>query len=188
MSGTGAVHTPTLAGTVIWLQSVFILWSTVLLIGANKMSCRGCIGIWMHSVSWRAKCWQDRRKRNVTTVSNLTYWVKAESAVFSVVAEEKVTLHCDVPFDLLSWRWRHNTVLLLKTAMFERSILTHWVPVWSKTETVWEGTAKFFWYLMWHTEVHQCCRAGREAKGERLHSDLFFTSPFFSAYPGGRGV
>jgi len=47
-------------------------------------------------------------------------------------------------------------------------------------QTVWEEKAKFFWYLVWHTEVHHCCRAGREVKGERLHADLLFMSPFFS--------
>lgn len=110
-----------------------------------KMSCRGCIGIWMQSVSWRTKCWQDRRTESeMWLVSNLTYWVKAESVVFTVVAEEKAALHRDVLFDVLSWRLGRSTVLLLKTATFECNIFTQRVPVWSKTETVWEGMARLF--------------------------------------------
>jgi hypothetical protein len=65
--------TPTLAGTDVWLQSVFILWSTVLLTAANKMSCRGCIGIWMQSVSWRTKCWQDRRTESEMWLQSLIW-------------------------------------------------------------------------------------------------------------------
>jgi len=72
--------------------------------------------------------------------------------------------------------------------MFECNILTHWVSVWNKPETVWDRMARFSWCLTRRTEVHRCCRVGRETNGERLHSDLFFTSPIFGAYLGGRGV
>jgi hypothetical protein len=144
---------------------------------------------------------QENRERYVTPVSNLTYWVTAESAVFTVVAEKKAALHCDILFDVLSWRWRRSTVLLLKTAMFECNILTHRVPV-CKTETVWKGMARCFRHLILHTELQwqdfsvishyilNCTSAVEPVvkQMERLHSDLFFTSPFFGAYPGGRGV
>ena len=45
---------------------------------------------------------QENRERCVTPVSNLTYWVTAESAVFTVVAEKKAALHRDILFDVLS--------------------------------------------------------------------------------------
>jgi len=45
---------------------------------------------------------QENRERNVTTDSNLTYWVKPDIVVFIVVAGEKAALHRDVPFDVLN--------------------------------------------------------------------------------------
>ena len=45
---------------------------------------------------------EENTERDATPVSNLTFWVKDVSVIVTLAAEKKATLHCDVPFDVLS--------------------------------------------------------------------------------------